>query len=438
MKKETGSFFKKQNKISMRGNKIYTIFLDVLFLIGIVLLSVFSIKYLDDSIPNNLTINAGEKQEFDLNVPVLGTLNSQYIDSSVYVDFGKKISIQGDNEGKYQLKFKLFGLFDLKDINVNVVNKQQVIPLGTQTGIYVKTAGVLVVGTGDITDSLGNVIQPAKNKVKKGDYIVSADDVKVYTKAELVKVINESTSNNMVLKIRRNNEVIDVMIERVEDIKGVYKLGIWVRDDTQGIGTLTFVDDEGNFGALGHGISDVDTGELLQIEDGKIYKADIFSIIKGKIGTPGELVGKVMYGGENVLGTINKNTSLGIFGKMNKQVFKAICNDENYKYIDIAYAQEIKTDKATILCSIGGEVSQYEIVISGIDINDKGNKGITFKVTDKELIEKTGGIVQGLSGSPILQDGKIIGAVTHVMINDPTKGYGIFIENMLKNTDSAN
>lgn len=422
----------KNNKVSMRGNKIYAIFLDILFIIGIVLLSVFSVKYLEDSIPNSLTINAGETQEFDLNVPVLGTLHSNYIDSSVYIDFGKKVSIQGDNEGAYKLKFKLFGLFDIKDININVVSKEQVIPLGTQAGIYVKTSGVLVVGTGEITDSLGNVSEPAKNKVKKGDYILSADNINVYTKAELVKVINESNLEHMILKIRRNDEIIEVMVDRIQDIKGVYKLGIWVRDDTQGIGTLTFVDENGRFGALGHGISDVDTGELLEIEEGKIYKADIFSIIKGKIGTPGELVGKVLYGEDNTLGIIEDNTSLGIFGTLRKSVFNAICDDDSYQYVDIAYAQEIKTDKANILCCIDGKVSNYEIMITGIDINDKGNKGIIFKVTDDKLIEKTGGIVQGLSGSPIIQDGKIIGAVTHVLINDPTKGYGIFIENMLE------
>lgn len=422
----------KNNKVSMRGNKIYAIFLDILFIIGIVLLSVFSVKYLEDSIPNSLTINAGETQEFDLNVPVLGTLHSNYIDSSVYIDFGKKVSIQGDNEGAYKLKFKLFGLFDIKDININVVSKEQVIPLGTQAGIYVKTSGVLVVGTGEITDSLGNVSEPAKNKVKKGDYIISADNINVYTKAELVKVINESNLEHMILKIRRNDEIIEVMVDRIQDIKGVYKLGIWVRDDTQGIGTLTFVDENGRFGALGHGISDVDTGELLEIEEGKIYKADIFSIIKGKIGTPGELVGKVLYGEDNTLGIIEDNTSLGIFGTLTDNVFNAICDDDGYQYVDIAYAQEIKTDKANILCCIDGKVSNYEIMITGIDINDKGNKGIIFKVIDDKLIEKTGGIVQGLSGSPIIQDGKIIGAVTHVLINDPTKGYGIFIENMLE------
>ena len=221
----------------MKNQKWYRVILKLLATSGILLIIFFSDRYIKSSIPDTLTFGAGTEQHINLNVPVLGTFDSKYIDSEVYVDLAKTINIRGQREGNYKIKFKLFGLFDIKDIDVNIVDTKEVMPLGMQTGIYVETSGVLVVGTGEITDYLGNVCEPARNKLKKGDYIISADGINVYTKAELVKLINESEQDSMVLKVRRNDENIEVMLERIEDIKGIYKLGIWVRDDTQGIGT---------------------------------------------------------------------------------------------------------------------------------------------------------------------------------------------------------
>lgn len=417
---------------NMKNQKWYRVILKLLATSGILLIIFFSDRYIKSSIPDTLTFGAGTEQHIDLNVPVLGTFDSKYIDSEVYVDLAKTINIRGQKEGNYKIKFKLFGLFDIKDIDVNIVDTKEVMPLGMQTGIYVETSGVLVVGTGEITDYLGNVCEPARNKLKKGDYIISADGINVYTKAELVKLINESEQDSMVLKVRRNDENIEVMLERIEDIKGIYKLGIWVRDDTQGIGTLTYMDSNANFGALGHGISDVDTGELLEIEKGELYKTNIFSVIKGKIGVPGELVGKVMYGDSNYLGIIRNNTELGIFGTLDNRAVNELKEQSICDYMPVGYAYEIKNGQAKVICCIDDVISEYDIDIQKVDINDKGNKGIVFKVTDDRLIEKTGGIVQGLSGSPIIQNGKMIGAVTHVFVSDPTKGYGIFIENMLR------
>lgn len=420
----------------MKEKKWYGTILKILVSVGVVLIIFFSDRYIKDSIPDTITFGAGSEQHVDLNVPVLGTFDSKYINSEVYVDLAKTINFRAQDEGSYRLKFKLFGLFDVKSIDVNVVDTKEVMPLGMQTGIYVETSGVLVVGTGEITDYLGNVSEPARNKLKKGDYIVSADGINVYTKAELVKLINESKEDSMILSVRRDDENIEVRLARIEDIKGVYKLGIWVRDDTQGIGTLTYMDTNGNYGALGHGISDVDTGELLEMEEGRIYKSDIFSVIKGKIGEPGELVGRVLYGEENYLGEIKSNTELGIFGTLTGAAAKEFENQSICTYMPIGYAYEINTGVAKVICCIDNVLAEYDIDIIKVDVNDKGNKGIVFKVTDDELLNKTGGIVQGLSGSPIVQNGKVIGAVTHVFVSDPGKGYGIFIENMLDGAKS--
>ena len=208
-----------------------------------------------------------------------------------------------------------------------------------------------------------------------------------------------------------------------------YKIGIWVRDDSQGIGTLTFITKDGKFGALGHGISDVDTGKLLGSINGILYKADIWGIKKGKNGSPGGLLGSISYEKNKEYGTINSNTNHGIFGQANEMLI----NECTFEYMDIGLKQDVKKGKAIIRCTVDGTIKDYEIEIIKVDYsNSHRNKGMVIEITDEELLDKTGGIVQGMSGSPIVQNGKIIGAVTHVFINNSTKGYGIFIENMLK------
>ena len=232
------------------------------------------------------------------------------------------------------------------------------------------------------------------------------------------------------------DDIKDVMASKrfrhfpVLDKEGKYKLGIWVRDDTQGIGTLTYVDEDGRFGALGHGISDVDTGELLSIADGNLYDAQILGIRKGEKGNPGELSGLIRYDADNILGEISENSKNGIFGIMDAWRMKNL----DLKKIPIGYKQDLKTGPASILCCTDGEVKEYAAEITRIDMNhEDSNKSFVIRITDKELLEKTGGIVQGMSGSPVLQNGKLFGAVTHVFVQDSTGGYGIFIENMTGN-----
>lgn len=234
--------------------------------------------------------------------------------------------------------------------------------------------------------------------------------------------------DSVMLKVRRGKETIPLSLTPVKDKEGKYKLGIWVRDDTQGIGTLTYVDEDGRFGALGHGISDVDTGELLSIADGNLYDAQILGIRKGEKGNPGELSGLIRYEAGNILGEISENRKNGIFGTMEASQLKNM----NLEKVPIGYKQDLKTGPASVFCCTDGEVKEYAAEITRIDLNhEDSNKSFVIQITDKELLEKTGGIVQGMSGSPVLQNGKLFGAVTHVFVQDSTSGYGIFIENMM-------
>ena len=212
-----------------------------------------------------------------------------------------------------------------------------------------------------------------------------------------------------------------------------YRLGIWVRDNVQGLGTVTFVTDQSRFGALGHGIHDTDTNVLMTISDGTLYRTSIQDIMKGSSGSPGTMEGIIVYNNYNILGSIDKNTEAGIYGTLDKidDLF------EEQIPIETAAADEIVTGDAQIRCYIDNELKNYDIRVTDIDMSGKEiNKGMIIQVTDPELLEKTGGIIQGMSGSPIIQNGKLIGAVTHVFVQDSTKGYGIFIENMLNQVDS--
>jgi stage IV sporulation protein B len=324
---------------------------------------------------------------------------------------------------------KLFGLIDLKDVKIDVVEKEYVIPCGMSIGIYIQTDGVLIIGTGVVNGLDGVNYEPAYMLVKSGDYIVGVNGRQVENKNQLIELINEFGDENVVLNIRRENELIDVKVEPAQTGIDEYKLGVWVRDNTQGIGTLTFIDSEGEFGALGHGINDVDTSTLMELKSGSLYKTDIVSIIKGEKGTPGELTGTIDYDESNILGDITRNTAEGIFGKSDKilQTY-----DKN-SAMEVGLKQDVKLGPAYIRCNIDGEIEDYEVEILEINTGENNvNKGIVLKVTDEKLLNLTGGIVQGMSGSPIIQDNKIIGAVTHVFIQDSTKGFGIFIENMLE------
>ena len=287
---------------------------------------------------------------------------------------------------------------------------------------------------GEIISEDGQTVDPACNIVEPGDYIVAFNDETITCKKDLVKDLENLTQDTVTLQVIRNGKKIPLLLDPVKDVKGEYKLGVWVRDNTQGIGTLTFVDQNGKYGALGHGISDVDTGELLHIDDGALYQAQIVGIQKGSSGSPGELSGLIHYEAEKIIGSIEKNCEQGIYGKLTD-----MSGLPGLKKMEIAYKQELEIGPASVLCCVDGEIREFEAEITRIDMNHEDtNKSFVIQVTDPELLEMTGGIVQGMSGSPIIQNGKFVGAITHVFVQDSTGGYGIFAETMLKNLSTDN
>ena len=345
-----------------------------------------------------------------------------------FVSFDDAITVSGKDS--YILHSEILGVIPFKDVKVKNTTLDDVYVSGDAVGIYMQTKGVLIIDTGEIRLENGETEDPARNIVKPGDYIVAFDQDEIRCKQDLMDDLAELSEKSVTIKVRRGEKTIPLTVDPVKDENGKYKLGIWVRDDTQGIGTLTYVDQDGRYGALGHGISDVDTGELLNIADGDLYNAQILGIRKGERGNPGELSGLIRYEDKNILGNISENSKNGIFGTMKAEQIEAL----TLKKIPVGYKQDMKTGPASILCCTDGEVKEYEAEITRIDMNhEDSNKSFVIQVTDRELLGKTGGIVQGMSGSPVLQNGKLFGAVTHVFVQDSTGGYGIFIENMMGN-----
>lgn len=404
----------------MNRRKKYRFFVICCLALDLLAIMLLGYRYLDRKIPDEIQVSRGSGEQAEDVTEVL---------SAPLVTFEDAVTVSQD--GGYILPCKLLGYIPFKEVKVTPVDDQEVYVSGSTIGIYMETDGVLVIDTGEIQDQNGEIKEPAKNIVRQGDYIVSFNGQKISTKRELISDIAELDGNAVKLEVSREGESIPVSVTPVKDTKGDYKLGIWVRDDTQGIGTLTYVDQNGNYGALGHGISDIDTAQLLNIRKGALYKAQIIAINKGTKGNPGELAGFIRYDDRNILGTIEVNSKNGIYGQFTQTAESGI----TLKKMPIAHKQEVKTGSAAILCSVDGQVKEYDAEIKRIDLNHEDtNKSFVIQITDEELLEATGGIVQGLSGSPVLQDGKVIGAVTHVFVQDSTSGYGIFIENMLRNT----
>lgn len=299
---------------------------------------------------------------------------------------------------------------------------------GNTVGIYMETDGVMVIDTSQIPTPDGLSADPAGNIIRAGDYICSVNHEPLTGKRQLMDMVGDSNGDPMELLIRRGNEEIPVSVQPVLASDGTYKLGVWVRDNIQGIGTLTYVKDDGTFGALGHAISDVDTGEILSLKDGELYLTQILSVVRGEKGNPGELHGVIQYEQGYRLGSITENSGLGIHGKLEGNSIGEL----HLQQTPVAWKEEVTAGPVRILTSVDGQVCEYDAEIEKIDYDaEDSNKSFTIRITDPELLAKTGGIVQGMSGSPILQEGKLVGAVTHVFVNDPAAGYGIYIGDMI-------
>lgn len=319
---------------------------------------------------------------------------------------------------------KLFGSFPVKDINIEEADRKYVAPGGELVGIRLKTDGVLIVGTESFETTNGEVCPAEKAGLQAGDTLISIDGKKITLNSQLSEIFAGSEGKTLNMKIVRDGKETEIKITPEKDSQtGVFKGGLWIRDSTGGIGTLTYTDiSTGELAALGHGIYDVDTGALLPTLNGIFVSASLSGITKGTNGSAGELRGSL---GSEYLGEIYTNCENGIYGNA-----AAIKNLENA--IPVAFPYEIKTGPAQIISTVqGNEKCYYDIEIDKINSSNE-NKNMIIRVTDKNLLELTGGIVQGMSGSPVIQDGRIVGAVTHVLVNDPTRGYGIFIENMLE------
>ncbi|MDD6811272.1 MAG: SpoIVB peptidase [Lachnospiraceae bacterium] len=422
--------------IAKRRLKKYRCFLYILLTAGVAAL--MAAVYMDYwvKVPSTIKIRAGMEQELDFHVPVSGEIyQKEAVESlstqvdSIHVDFSKGITVKANQIDDYQMDLKLFGVLPYKSVDIEVIQDTMLIPSGIPIGIYVKTEGVLVVGIGEFEDENGETVSPAKYILQTGDYILSVNGEKIENKKQFVQMIAQSEGKEMILTLRRNDEITEVKMQPRENRNMEWKLGIWIRDNAQGIGTLTYISEEDTFGALGHGINDVDTSTLMKLDEGSLYKTEIVGITRGENGVPGELTGYIEYNHENILGEIIDNTSEGIFGTCSEE----LTEHTTYEAMPIALKQEVKAGPAQIICSVSGEPEYYNIEIEELHLEDENvNRGLVLKVTDEELLTLTGGIIQGMSGSPIIQDGKIIGAVTHVLVNDSTRGYGIFIENMLE------
>lgn len=318
------------------------------------------------------------------------------------------------------------------DADKTSILKKQVMPSGMPIGIYVKTKGVMVVDTGVITGMDGELYSPCKDILKSGDYIVNIDGNEIEDKKSLVDTVEKSGGNPVVLEVLRDEEYISFEIIPVKNSEGKYKLGLWVKDDISGIGTLTYVDEK-SFGALGHSINDNDTGIIFNISDGAIYSTKLVNIVKPDGKSPGRLEGVIDYSSSNIIGRVTDNTEYGISGSLVKNSKETGLGNE---WMELASKQDVYVGPAYILSSIRGTPEYYEINITKVNYDDSyGNKSIEVEITDPRLISLTDGIVQGMSGTPIIQNNRLVGAITHVFVNDSTKGYGVFIEYMIKKND---
>lgn len=418
-----------------KRRKWYRKIIGCMFILNCLVLVWAGYRYLDTVVPDEMHLFVSKAENLDISLPIAGMFtgtNAEDISVNAAAmskfSLNEKIEISSSREGDYRAELKLFGIFPYKSMQVHVVESKRVMPSGEVVGLYMEMEGILVLGTGEVETERGK-LAPAENIVKTGDYILKVEDKKVGNISEMIKALQQAGDGKVRLQIRRDDKEMGIRVENVLAKDGIYKIGVWVREDTEGIGTLTYIDEDNRFGALGHGITDADTGVLLEKKKGSLYDAQVTDISRGEEGNPGELSGIVYLSPESLLGRIDSNSPYGIFGKMEeeKQIY------DYRKGMEIGLKQEIHTGPATILCQVDGSVQEYTIAIRKISINSTDNKGMEIEVTDPELIRLTGGIVQGMSGAPILQDGKCIGAVTHVFVRNPLLGYATFIERMLEN-----
>jgi len=394
----------------------------------LVLLIIYVYTLAITGIPDNVVIFEGEK----INIKTILGVNIHAEEKYQTILTSSNVQNQGNAEiGSTKLNINLFDKFSVKDVDVSVIPKATVIPVGKVAGVKLYTNGVLVVGMSEVQGIDQIKYKPYEGSgIEEGDMIVLIGEKEISNTKDLIDTVNKSNGEKLNITYIRNGETLECSIIPTKTSSKEYKIGLWVRDSAAGVGTVTFYEPNSKkFGALGHGITDIDTGELIDISNGEFITTRILSIIKGENGTPGKLQGTI----ENQanIGEIDKNTAFGIFGSVNNL---SVLDIDASKQMEVALREEIKLGSAKILCNLDGDKpKEYSIEIEKIFSNNNyDNKSMQIKVTDKELIEKTGGIIQGMSGAPIIQNEKLVGAVTHVLVNNPQEGYAVFGDLMIK------
>ena len=403
----------------MRQKKIF--FLIVLFTIFFVYITNI------EKIPENITLYQDEEYE-------IGYLKGIEIDGDNIEKknsfFNKLVTIKANILGDLKLNLSALGFFN-KTITVSVLPKVEVIPGGDCIGVKLYSKGVLIIGESKIQGVDGNFYKAyEEGTFKAGDILLKINDYEIENSNEVETIIENIKDKEVTVTYERDGEEKTKNITPIKCIDdGKYKIGLWIRDGAMGVGTLTFYSPEySKFAALGHGISDEDSNSLIKLENGSIYGANVLSVNKGRSEAPGEIKGYLDDGEE--IGTITVNSNNGIYGDMNEYNTNIITRER----IPVASRNEIEVGPATIQCIVdqSQEIKSYDIEIVKISNSvSNDSKGMIIKVTDEDLISKTGGIVQGMSGSPIIQNGKLVGAVTHVYVSQPTKGYAIFADTMI-------
>ena len=402
---------------------------------GILLVSLIAICFVKPiqeylHIPTHITLFEGQQVDIGKAVPVSASIDSNQSIVALSQD-GQKVSLHAKEQGKNEMFLELAGL-PVKKVDVNVLKDFKVVPGGQSIGVKLNTLGVLVVGHHLVTTTEGKVSPGELAGIQVGDIITEINGQKIEKMSDVAPFVQEAGQSNQPLKImvtRENGKIETELMPQKEKGEENFKLGLYIRDSAAGIGTMTFYHPESKkYGALGHVISDMDTKKPIVVDDGQIVKSTVTSIEKGSNGNPGEKLARFSSDKE-VIGNIKRNSPYGIFGELNRDMKNGIVDEP----MPIALSHQVKEGPAKILTVVeDDEVKLFDIeIVSTIPQKFPATKGMVIKITDQELLGKTGGIVQGMSGSPIIQDGKVIGAVTHVFVNDPTSGYGVHIEWML-------
>ncbi|HUC90841.1 MAG TPA: SpoIVB peptidase [Paenibacillus sp.] len=392
--------------------------------------------------PTKLRLFSGQQKKLHYEMPVhaVVTVDPDVVrvngsrKASTEVNLKNPLSLFPGRSGSTEMTLKLFGSIPFKTVRLTVVPDLKVIPGGQTIGVKVKSAGIMVVGHHQVRVTGGAQVSPGQlGGIRLGDLIVSVNGGRLNDVAKMASIVEKAgeAGTTLKLQVRRGGQLLRKEIRPAYDSEDkAWRLGLYIRDSAAGVGTLTFyAPDQGVYGALGHVITDMDTQSPIEVGEGQVVQSSVTSINKSSSGEPGEKRAQFIREGK-VLGNVERNTAFGIFGRMKELPQPAYAGEP----VPVAFAEEVKEGPAEILTVVGGQrVERFDIEITHVSKQTSpATKGMVIKITDKKLLAQTGGIVQGMSGSPIIQDGKLVGAVTHVFVNDPSSGYGCFIEWMLR------